>query len=208
MYVPAHFEETDLSAINELMAAFPLAALVANSSAGLLANHLPLLPVGDSVLSGHIALGNDMHRLVSDGDEVLAIFKGHDAYISPNWYPTKKEHHKHVPTWNYEVAHVYGVITFLHDEKSKIAAVGRLTKHFEMLTNPDAPWKMSDAPKDYTQSLIENIVAFRIDISRVIAKSKLSQNREPRDFANVADMLDKRGEARLAGRMKSLRPSE
>ena len=106
MYLPPHFEETDSSQIYELIDEFPLAVLVAQTEQGIVANHIPLMLQEKQELLGHLALNNDLHQLVSSGQEVLTIFRGEDAYISPNWYPTKPIHHRHVPTWNYQVVGV------------------------------------------------------------------------------------------------------
>lgn len=201
MYLPPHFAETDPAAIRGLVEAFPLAVIVAVTADGPIANHIPLLMPDDAHLVGHIALANDLHRLVPDGAEVLAIFRGGDAYVSPNWYPSKAEHHRHVPTWNYEVVHVRGRILFQHDEKAKTAAVGRLTRALEGRTNGEAGWRMADAPRDYMATMLANIVAFRIDVDVVTGKSKLSQNRDARDFENVVRTLGARGEVRVAGAM-------
>jgi len=203
MYTPAHFHETDAAAIEALIQAYPLAALVAQTPEGLVANHLPLLRERDALV-GHIALANDLHRLLDEGAEVLAIFRGEDRYISPNWYPTKAETHKAVPTWNYQVVHVHGRISFQHDSKTKLAVVGRLTKRHEEAVNGTAGWRMADAPKDYLDMMLENIVAFRIEIARVLAKSKLNQNRADADFNAVAEQMAGCGKVGLAARMKEL----
>jgi transcriptional regulator len=203
MYTPAHFHETDAAAIEALIEAFPLAALVAQTPEGLVANHLPLLRERDALV-GHIALANDLHRLLDEGAEVLAIFRGEDRYISPNWYPTKAETHKAVPTWNYQVVHVHGRISFQHDRKTKLAVVGRLTKRHEEAENGTAGWRMADAPKDYLDMMLDNIVAFRIEIARVQAKSKLNQNRADADFNAVAEQMAGCGKVGLAARMKEL----
>ncbi|WP_417669799.1 FMN-binding negative transcriptional regulator [Roseibium sp.] len=202
MYMPDMFVEVEPSEISGLIEAHPLAAIVTNGTDGLAANHIPVLRHGEDRLVGHIALANDMHRTAADGAEVLLIFRGEDAYISPNWYLSKKTNPNHVPTWNYQVAHVYGRISFQHDEKSKRAVVGRLTKRFEAETNGDAGWKMSDAPRDYMETMLSNIVAFEVEITKVLGKSKLSQNRLAEDFANVTGELEARGINELAGRMK------
>ncbi|MEF9605514.1 FMN-binding negative transcriptional regulator [Paracoccus sp. PXZ] len=126
MYIPPHFHEIDPREIAALIEAAPLACIVAQTSEGLIANHVPLLAAPDGTLIGHVALANDMHRLIAEGQEVLAIFRGENGYVSPNFYPSKPEHHRHVPTWNYQVVHVYGGISFQHDERAKRAAVGLL----------------------------------------------------------------------------------
>lgn len=204
MYLPAHFEETDAAEVAALMAAFPLACLVAQTPEGLVANHLPLLVGPDGALIGHVALANDLHRLVAEGQEVMAVFRGEEAYVSPNLYTSKAVHHRHVPTWNYQAVHVHGPIAFRHDEKAKRAAVGLLTREHERRLNGDAAWRMADAPADYLTGMLANIVAFRIEVRRVIAKAKLSQNRDPADFAGVVDSLEARGREAMAARMRRI----
>lgn len=119
MYIPSHFQETSAVEIAALIDAAPLGCIVAQTEEGLIANHLPLLVGRDGALIGHLALANDMHRLISDGQEVLIVFRGEDAYVSPNFYPSKQEHHRHAPTWNYRAVHVCGDITFQHEERAK-----------------------------------------------------------------------------------------
>jgi transcriptional regulator len=206
MYMPPHFVESNSAEIRSLIEAFPLAVLVAHTAEGIVANHIPIMMLGEDVLVGHIALNNELHKLLQNGEEVLTIFKGDDSYVSPNYYPSKPIHHKHVPTWNYQVVHIYGRISFQHDKKSKIAAVGMLTKLHETRINGSSGWRMSDAPKDYMATMIDSIVGFRIEIDRVLGKSKLSQNRETKDFEQVAKTLHENGEARLAARMEKMLP--
>ncbi|MCO6185854.1 FMN-binding negative transcriptional regulator [Rhizobium sp. L1K21] len=201
MYKPDFFNETDQDEINRLIDSHPLAALVAHTPTGLVASHLPLIKQGDTHIIGHIALKNTMHQDVPDGSEVMAIFSGESSYISPNWYPSKPEHHRFVPTWNYQAVHVYGAIRFDHSEKFKRMAVGRLTTRFERETNGDEAWRMADAPADYMAMMLENIVAFEIAITRVEATSKLSQNRAPIDRENVRNVMETSGKAELALRM-------
>src|SRR5690606_642289 len=153
MYIPSHFEEVSSSEIASVVASFPLACVVAQTPEGLIANHLPLLAGADGTLIGHVALANDMHRLISDGQDVLAIFRGEDGYVSPNFYPSKTEHHRHVPTWNYQVVHIYGSITFQHDTRTKRAVVGLLTKRHEHRVNGAGAWRMADAPSDYMEQM-------------------------------------------------------
>ncbi|PWR03897.1 transcriptional regulator [Meridianimarinicoccus roseus] len=201
MYVPDHFAETDPAAIAGIMEGAPLACVVGHTPDGLIANHLPLLAAPDGTLIGHVALANDMHRRLSDGQQVLAIFRGDDAYVSPNWYPGKQVTHRAVPTWNYEVVHVHGTITFEHDVARKRAAVGLLTRLHERRVNGAAAWRMRDAPADYMDGMLAAIVAFRVTAERVLAKSKLSQNRDAADHAGAMDGLRTTGHARMADRM-------
>lgn len=203
MYIPPHFEEVDRATIAALMEAAPLACVVAQTEAGLIANHLPLLRAPDGDFIGHVALANDMHRLVAEGQEVLAVFRRDDAYVSPNFYPTKPEHHRHVPTWNYEVVHAYGTIAFQHDTHAKRAAVGLLTRIHEHRVNGAGAWKMADAPSDYMDQMLGSIVAFRVAVTRILAKSKLGQNRERRDYLGAVEGLRATGHPGMADRMMS-----
>lgn len=205
MYLPDHFKEVDPAEISAVISEAPLACVIANTSDGLVANHVPLLFDKTGDLVGHFALANDMHRAVKDGQEVMAIFRGVDGYISPNSYPSKQEHHRHVPTWNYQVVHVHGAISFEHDERSKRAAIGLLTRNQERRVNGDQAWRMADAPADYLAELLDEIVAFRILVTRTIAKSKLSQNRDQRDFDGAVRDLRQDGGAALADRMAAKR---
>lgn len=205
MYTPPHFMEIDEAEIRSIVEAAPLACIVAQTAEGLVANHLPLLWETGGALTGHVALANDMHRLIGNGQEVLAIFRGADAYVSPNFYPSKPDHHKAVPTWNYQVVHVYGDITFQHDEHSRRAAVGLLTRAHERRLNGAKAWRMADAPADFMRQMLGNIVAFRIDVRRVLAKSKLSQNRDERDHHGAVSGLRAFGYVDLARAMERRR---
>ncbi|MBN9336026.1 FMN-binding negative transcriptional regulator [Devosia sp.] len=205
MYLPEQFREIDPAEIADIIAAAPLGCVVAQTSAALVANHMPLLADKDGTLVGHIALANDMHRLVAEGQDVLVIFQGVDGYVSPNFYPSKAEHHRHVPTWNYQVVHMHGTISFQHDERSKRAAVGLLTRQHERRLNGDKAWRMADAPDDYMTDMLGKIVGFRIAVTRTIAKSKLSQNRDQRDFDGAVERLEKAGDTALADRMAARR---
>ncbi|KJZ20207.1 FMN-binding negative transcriptional regulator [Loktanella sp. S4079] len=203
MYIPTHFKETDSDVIREMVAEFPLATIVVQTADGLIANHIPVIFTKDDQLIGHIAIANDLHRVLSDGAEVLAIFQAHDAYISPNWYPSKAETHKAVPTWNYDVVHMRGKISFQHDNKSKRAVVGRLTLQHERATNGDQAWRMADAPPDFMADMLDRIVAFEIAVDHILAKSKRSQNRSPEDQKAVASQLEASGQQAFARKMRT-----
>ncbi|VDC30211.1 FMN-binding negative transcriptional regulator [Pseudogemmobacter humi] len=202
MYIPAHFQEISRDEIARVVDHAPLACIVAQTAEGLIANHIPLLSAPDGGLIGHLALANDMHRLIGEEQEVLAVFRGEDAYVSPNFYPSKPEHHRHVPTWNYQAVHVHGRIRFQHDDHAKRAAVGLLTRAHERRLNGALAWRMADAPADYMATMLAGIVAFRIDVSRVLAKSKLSQNREARDYLGAIEGLRASGQDAMAGTME------
>lgn len=205
MYVPAQFEEPRTEILHSHIASNPFGTLVTHGKNGLDANHLPfeLAPArGESgVLQAHVARANPVWQAVSNGDEVLVVFSAGDAYISPSWYPTKQETHRHVPTWNYIVVHAYGRITIHDDEKYVRGLVARLTRTHEA-TEPQ-PWKMSDAPTDFIDTLLKSIVGIEIEITRLIGKSKIGQNREARDIQGAGEALKARGHGKLGDAMLS-----
>ncbi|MCH2631085.1 MAG: FMN-binding negative transcriptional regulator [Nisaea sp.] len=202
MYLPPHFEEQNEKEIINLIEQFPLAALVCYSDGEFVVNHIPLLRDCDGVYIGHIAKANPLSTLFPNGTNAIAIFNGEDSYISPNWYPTKAQDHRQVPTWNYQVVHLHGQIEFESSKKNRIAVVGKLTKKYEKLTSGSEEWKMSDAPKEYLEQMLENIVAFKFIVKKITAKSKLSQNRGEKDFKAVMSAMDKIGKPVLASAMQ------
>jgi len=189
MYLPSDFVQTDAEHIAALVAAAPLANLVSHTGGMLRVDHIPLM-MTKTKLVGHIALANDLHRVLPEGADVLAVFQGADAYISPNTYPSKAQTHEVVPTWNYEVVHIHGQIMFHHGRKPKMGPVGMLTKKMETQTNGPDAWRMSDAPPAFLDAKLDAIVGFEILISKVMAKSKLSQNKSVSDRIGAADGLD------------------
>lgn len=130
----------------------------------------------------------------------MVVFRGAEAYVSPNWYPSKHEAHRQVPTWNYQVVHAHGVLTVHDDEKSVRSIVARLTQRHE--ANESKPWKMGDSAPDFIDSMLRNIVGIEVEITSMVGKSKLSQNREARDRLNAADTLDSRGHQEIANSMR------
>jgi len=203
MYVPAHFQINAPSELHRIITSHPLGVLV-TTSAGLDANHIPFLldpSQGDlGVLTAHVARANPIWQQAVNGSEVLVIFRGAESYISPNWYPSKHETHRQVPTWNYEVVHVHGKLTVHDDEKFLRGVVGRLTKTHE--AQEPKPWKMSDAPQDYMDAMVKAIVGIQITITRLEGKAKLSQNREARDRQGSIEALEALGKNVIADQMK------
>jgi len=195
VYLPDHFAETNPERLRELIAQHPLGALVTVGRSGLVANHIPFLLDEQSgsqgTLIGHVARRNDVWREREPDGEALVIFQGAGAYISPNWYPTKQATHEVVPTWNYAVAHVNGRVVVHEDAKWLRGVVGRLTKIME--SAEPSPWKMGDAPQDYLNARLEEIVGIEIPISRIIGKWKVSQNRPEVDRFGVVSNLLTRG---------------
>ena len=196
MYLPEYFLEKDINEIKRIIKEFPLATLITSSANGLEANHLPfLVDFKNNALQnllGHIAIGNPIYQNIKDNEEVLVVYKAEDSYISPNWYPTKKENHKVVPTWNYQSVHLYGKIKFLKDIKSLLKIVGKLTKLYETQVGESDPWTIKQAPKDFMNEKLSNIIGIQIKITKTLAKSKLNQNRDAIDFNSVNNkMLEK-----------------
>lgn len=195
MYNPSHFVESRKEVLHDLIAHHPLGTLITHGAQGLDANHIPFEmdgAVGElGRLRAHVARQNDVWQSVKSGDEVLVVFRAEDAYISPNWYPSKHEFHKQVPTWNYRVVHAQGRITVHDDERYVRGLVARLTRHHE--ASQPAPWKMGDAPPDYIDTMLKAIVGIEIDITRLVGKFKLSQNREERDRLGAANALIAQG---------------
>lgn len=213
MYLPPHFEETSTAELRRFIAAFPLGALVLNGPNGLDANHLPFLfddrPGEHGRLLAHVARNNTLWREARDGDEALVIFRGRDAYISPNWYPTKAETHRTVPTWNYQVVHAHGTIAVHDDETFVRGVVARLTREHEVRSGLEPPWKMTDAPRDYIAQQLQAIVGIEIRITRLVGKFKLSQNREERDRVAVVEALAERGDVLTSAAMRArVRPDK
>jgi transcriptional regulator len=204
MYLPEHFAERDAPQLHRVVRDFPLGTLVTHSGKGLDANHIPFELDAQrgacGILQGHVARANPLWNEVPDGSDVLVIFRGHDGYISPSWYPSKQETHRHVPTWNYEVVHAHGNLRIIDDEKFVRGVVARLTRRHEAAE--PAPWKMGDAPPDYLDQMLKMIVGIEIEISRLEGKRKLGQNREARDVDGAVRALRDRGRADLASAME------
>jgi transcriptional regulator len=174
------FDVTDPGELRAVIAASPLAAIVWAGPGGLEVVHAPLLLRGD-LLVGHVARANPL--LQSGGAEVLAIFRAADAYVTPSWYPSKAEHGKVVPTWNYVVTHAHGRIQVKDDAAWVRAQIGELTRQQEGLRAK--PWAVEDAPADFLAAMQRSIVGIEITIERLAGVRKASQNRDERDRAGV-----------------------
>jgi len=203
MYVPTHFEEPSQDVLHGLIESHPLGVLITNGASGLDANHIPFdldRAKGEhGTLYCHVARNNIVWQDVATGDEVLVVFRSADAYISPNWYPSKHEFHKQVPTWNYIVAHAHGRINVHDDERHVRRNVAKLTHRHE--ASRPVPWKMGDAPREFTDSMLKAIVALEIEITQLVGKAKLSQNKELRDIRGAAEALNSLGEQKIGRAM-------
>lgn len=207
MYIPSHFHEARHEHMVRLIKDYPLGMLVTHGDQGLDANHVPFEWIGSNdataSLQAHLALANPVLATVPEGSPVMVVFRGPQAYVSPNWYPSKAEAHRQVPTWNYQVVHVHGTLHYRHDEAFLRGVLARLTREHEQRTHPDRAWKMSDAPADYIQDLLKAIVGIDIRITRIDAKSKLSQNKDAKDREGAAAALNDIGETDLAAAMRT-----
>ena len=200
MYLPKQFAETRAEVLRALMRAHPLAALVSQGPSGLAADHLPLILDAErgahGTLRGHVARANPLWRALGAPGECLAVFQGPQAYVSPNWYPSKHRDGRAVPTWNYAVVHAWGAPRVVEDRDWLRALVGDLTDAHEAFQAN--PWQVSDAPPDFTERMLEAIVGLEIPISRIEGKWKTSQNRPRADRHGVAAGLEGRGEPSAA----------
>lgn len=191
MYTPKHFAETRVEVLHELIRTHPFGALIVLSSNGLDANHIPFEidphPAPFGTLRGHVARANPVWHDHSQEIDTLVIFQGPHAYISPAWYETKKETGKVVPTWNYAVVHALGPLRAIDDRTWVRAFVERFTDHHE--AQRADPWKVSDAPADFIDSMTAAIVGIEVPIVQLTGKWKVSQNRPQKDRAGVVDGL-------------------
>ena len=200
MYVPDHFKVDDIGRMHALMRERPFATLVSSGSLGLIATHLPTVLKTDGpfgVIECHLARANPHWKDLASGAEALMIFHGVDGYITPNWYATKHETQKAVPTWNYATVHAYGRPAIMEDADWKRRHVSELTDQqeaIEALRTSARAWALSDAPEDYVQVMLRGIVGFRFGISRIEGKWKMSQNREARDREGVVEGLKDRAQ--------------
>jgi len=195
MFVPPKFREDNIDKMHQLIRNNSFATLVTLGSNGITANHIPFVLKSSSehgelgCLQGHVALANPVWKDFQP-DNVLVIFQGLDAYISPGWYPSKREHGKVVPTWNYMTVHANGKMSTTKDAQWLKAQISALTHQHE--SSRSEPWAVSDAPADFIDSQVKGIVGIEIAISELVGKSKLSQNRSAADRAGVVQGL--RGE--------------
>jgi transcriptional regulator len=188
MYQPPHFTETDLAVLHALMREAPLATLVRGGGAeplqaDLVPMQVVIRPGGAWHLACHVARANPLWR-EADGHEVLVVFQGTQAYVSPGFYASKAEHGKVVPTWNYATVQVRGRLAAKDDAAWLHGFLGGLTHAHE--AGRPAPWAIDDAPPDYLAATMRAIVGIEIEVLAIEGKFKLSQNRPAADRAGVA----------------------
>jgi transcriptional regulator len=200
MYIPKANEETRVPTMHALMHAEPLATLVTMGTGGLFASHIPLVlhdvDGTPGILRGHVSRANTQWRTADTSVEALAIFAGPQHYITPAWYEGKAINGKVVPTWNYVVVHAYGTLRVIEDKDWML-------RHLETLTDQSEagmalPWKVSDAPAEFIQQMMNGIVGFELAITRLEGKWKASQNRSAEDKRRVAEGLSSLGTAESA----------
>jgi len=216
MYVPKLFEEPDLSVLHALVREHPLGTWVTHDDGGLVANHVPfVLDAGHGeygALRAHVARANPVWQAVSTTVRSLVVFQGPQAYVTPSWYPTKQVSGEVVPTWNYAVVHAYGLPRVIQDRSWLLSLVGDLTTRHE--AGEAHPWSLTDAPQDFLDRLLENVVGIEIPIERLVGKWKVSQNRPEPDRLGVAlgmaarDDDGSRAIASLVRRRVSIAPAD
>ena len=191
MYLPAHFEERRLDVLHAFVREHPFGMLVTTGSEGPVANGLPFLldaggEAGLGVLRGHVARANPVWRDAADAT-ALVVFQGPEGYVSPSFYPVKAEHGKVVPTWNYAMVQARGQLRAIDDREWLRAFVTRLTERHESART--APWAVTDAPPDYVDTMLRAIVGVEIELTALVGKWKLSQNRALTDRRGVVSGL-------------------
>jgi transcriptional regulator len=198
MYTPAQFKVEDVGEAHALMRAHPFAILVTHGADGVVATHLPtVLKVDEPNALGriecHLARPNPQWKTFAPDTDALMIFQGAEAYIRPGWYPSKTQHGKAVPTWNYAVVHAYGRLQVMDDKDWLLRHVGELSDQQEAPYS--TPWSMADAPADYLDRQARGIVGLTLAVTRLEGKIKMSQNRDMGDREGVVRGLGERAQA-------------
>lgn len=194
MFIPDHFKLGGTAEQHALMRAYPFATLITTSDAGYEVTHLPTVLKAEGELGlveCHVSRANPHWRTIATSGRGLLIYSGPQAYITPNWYPSKVAHGKAVPTWNYAVVHAHGTATIVDDRDWLVRHVSELTDQQE--AGSPEPWATSDAPGNFIEVLSRGIVGMRFVIDRLEGKAKMSQNRELPDREGVVAGLQARG---------------
>jgi len=208
MYVPSHFATDDADALIERLARRWAGVLITIDESGApVGTHMPILwDAQRRIATGHIARANPQWR--QGGGKGLIVLNGPEAYVTPNWYPSKVEHGKAVPTWNYEAVHITGRVEWFDDAARLEGVVRDLSASYE--NDQPKPWAISDAPRPYIDALLRGIVGVELHVERIEVKRKLSQNKSAADFYGVADGLagsDDPMAREVAALMRDLRAS-
>jgi transcriptional regulator len=193
MHRPDHFRIEDVQEMHALMRARPFAALVSAGASGLYGTHLPTVLKDEGscgTIECHLARANPHWKDLAEGGEAMMIFQGPEGYITPNWYATKAQTGKAVPTWNYAIVHAYGRPSVMKEKEWLLRHVTELSAQQER--SEPQPWAVSDAPESYIDVMLRGIIGFRFEITRLEGKWKMSQNREMQDRIGVVDGLTAR----------------
>ena len=200
MYVPKQFRNNDASTITDFIRHHGFGILVSQADSRMVATHIPLeLSEDETKLTGHIAKANPQWKNFDNDAEVMIIFPGPHAYVSSSWYD-----HENVPTWNYIAVHVYGKIKIIEGEVLYSALKHLMDKYERASEHPVSVENMSP---EYVRQSIKGLVGFEINITSIEAAYKLSQNRDQKNFANVINELEKRGDhdsKSIASEMKKI----
>jgi transcriptional regulator len=207
MYQPQAFREGNLQAQHDLIEENPLGLLVSTSETGLIADPIPFVidpTAGEfGTLRAHLAKANPQYRALASARECLVVFQASDAYITPEWYETKRETGKVVPTWNYVTVHVYGRPRLVEDPAWLLAQLSALNDLME--GNRPKPWSIKDAPSDFIRSQAQGIFGVEVEIARMEGKWKVSQNRSSADQRGVIEGLRSEGQSEMADVVESRR---
>ncbi len=207
MYLPNHFGEARADVLRAFVRDHPLGLLVTqNRDGGIDANSVPFVldaeGDGPGVLRAHVARANALWKTARDDVDALVVFQGPQGYVSPAWYPSKAEHGKVVPTWNYVMVQARGRLRAIDDRAWLRQFVSRLTDRHE--ARRPAPWAVSDAPADFLDTMLGAIVGIEITLASLVGKWKVSQNRSAADRAGVVEGLAREGgDAALADEVRA-----
>ena len=200
LYVPRHFRVDDRETLERFIATHAFGTLISTGPDGICVSHVPFLPErsedGKLRLRGHVARANPHWQALAQAAEVLVIFEGPHAYVSPGWYAQQPS----VPTWNYAVVHARGRACLLPAEQLP-PLLDRLSRAYE--EGRPAPWRMQALPAAFTESMLAAIVGFEIAVEKLEGKFKLSQNRRGEDIERVAAALEAQGQQELAALMRA-----
>ena len=195
MHQITKFQENNLELQHEHIRKNPLATVISMGSEGIGGKHFPLVlsnsETGNGTLQGHVARANTFWSDFDQAVDVLAIFHGVHQYITPSYYPSKAEHDKVVPTWNYAVVHARGSLRIIQDKEWILKHLNELTDGQEKKN--DAPWRVNDAPRNFIDIQLRGIVGFEIPISKILGAMKMSQNKNAQDTVGVVQGLRAEG---------------
>ncbi len=192
MHIPSIFAEENLENILDFIAAKPLATMIAQTNNGIEACHIPLFWHNDNseygCLYGHFGIKNPIYQDALADTSWLIIFHDSGHYISPNWYPSKAQTHKEVPTWNYQSVHIQSKIELIEDTDKLKWILETMTAQQEVVS--DNPWSLEDAPAAYIDAMYRGIIGFKLTIDSIQAQFKLSQNKTTENIAGVINGLE------------------